>query len=122
VDWASAHDAVNYDGYPEWWIWWLEHGLDGVAGGALGGIIAVAGVAVTLAYDRKKRREDRTAQRQSENEAVIRRILEKAVDANSEVRTPDGWRRFAPGTLKPSTGRSESPSPYSINFRSWADR
>lgn len=74
---VSAHDAVNYDGYPAWWVWMLEHGLDGL----VGALLAVGGVAVTLWWDRQKRSEEQATRDLSEVERVVQGILGKALDA-----------------------------------------
>jgi hypothetical protein len=74
VNGVSAHDAVNYDGYSTWWIWWLEHGLDGV----MGGLIAVAGVGGTLWYDRRARRE-------TQKRAELRELRQQVTLAQDRV-------------------------------------
>lgn len=83
VNGASAHDVVMDGGWGDVWLWWLEHGLDGIAGA----VLAVGGVAATLWWDRKKRLEEQVHQDQAEIERVVQRILEKALDA--EVA---GWK------------------------------
>lgn len=89
---VSAHDAVNYDGYSAWWIWMLEHGLDGI----VGGLLAVAGVAATLWFDRRSRRDERKDSERDEAEAVVRQILILAVDVDEAVtQNVVGWIRIS---------------------------
>ncbi|MCF6376915.1 hypothetical protein L2K70_04805 [Nocardioides KLBMP 9356] len=82
---VSAHDGVDYDGYSAWWIWMLEHGLDGI----VGGLLAVAGVAGTLWYDRHARAQTRKSEQLDEVRQVVGRVLEKALDANSALQAND---------------------------------
>jgi hypothetical protein len=89
VNGVSAHDAVNYDDYSTWWIWWLEHGLDGIAGA----LIAVVGVGATLWYDRHARSRERVERDRDEVRKIVGQVLEKALDANSKLLARGGSPR-----------------------------
>lgn len=75
--------AVDGDFWSDTWQWWLDHGLDGI-GGAL---VAVAGVALTLGYDRRKRREDQRRHDQADVRAALAPIVVAVVDASEALRT-----------------------------------
>lgn len=63
------------------WLWWLEHGLDGIGAG----IVGVLGVAGTLWWDRRQRSRAAEEAKREEGRTAVRQILAAAVAGKQQL-------------------------------------
>ena len=124
----GMHD-VTYAHGGDNWTWWLEHGLDGIAGGLIGGAITGLAVWATLKHERNlaetaSKEEDAASLRQdvAKFHRVAARLLFRRPTRATSPRWPK-WRAdlFSELVLLEARARLREPE-FSSRLRRISDR